>query len=103
MAPKGRVCSRADPPAGPAHPTAIFTADIKAAATGYTAEGTLTLHGITAPLTLPFTLTIAGDTATMAGQLQIDRRSFGIGPAYPDEATVGFMVTVDVALTARRT
>ncbi|WP_103333348.1 cytochrome b/b6 domain-containing protein [Pseudotabrizicola formosa] len=85
-----------------AFPQAIFTADILPAATGYEASGTLALRGATVPVTLPFTLTIDGDTATMSGQAQLDRRDFGMGATYTDEASVGFGVTVDVALTATR-
>jgi hypothetical protein len=51
---------------------------------------------------LPFTLDIEGDLARMQGRLELDRRAFGIGAQYADEATVGFAVSVDVALTARR-
>ncbi|MFN4153673.1 MAG: cytochrome b/b6 domain-containing protein [Paracoccaceae bacterium] len=84
------------------HPQAIFTADILPTATGYEATGTLTLRGSTVPVTLPFTLTIEGDSATMTGQTSLDRRDFGMGQTYTDEASVGFGVTVDVALTATR-
>ena len=84
------------------HPTATFTADILPAATGYEAKGTLTLHGISRPLSLPFTLHIDGDSATMQGTAQLDRRDFGIGAGYEDESTVGFAVTVTVNLTATR-
>lgn len=85
------------------HPTATFAATITPAETGYLADGTLTLRGETKPQSLPFALTITGDTATMTGTTTIDRRSFGMGPNYPDEASVGFGVTVTVALTASRT
>ncbi len=85
-----------------AHPTATFAAAITPAADGYLADGTITLRGIVKPLSLPFTLTLAGDTATMAGQTTIDRRDFGMGPSYPDEASIGFAVKVEVALTATR-
>ncbi|EEW25921.1 cytochrome b/b6 domain-containing protein [Rhodobacter ferrooxidans] len=84
------------------HPTAIFTAEITADGTAYLATGTLSLHGISQPLTLPFTLQITGDTAQMQGTATLDRRAFQIGTAYPDEATVGFPVTVSIALTATR-
>ena len=85
-----------------AHPTATFTADLVASETGYLAQGSLTLHGITRPLTLPFSLTLTGDSATMTGTTTLDRRDFGIGTGYGDEATVGFGVEVTVALTATR-
>ncbi len=84
------------------HPTATFTANIMPAATGYLADGTLNLRGVTAPLQLPFTLTIDGDTATMSGTTVIDRRAFGMGASYGDEATVGFNATVTANLTATR-
>ena len=83
-------------------PQATFTADILPAASGYEANGTLTLRGVEVPVTLPFALTIDGDTAQMTGQTTLDRRAFGMGASYDDEASVGFGVTVDVALTAAR-
>lgn len=85
------------------HPTATFTADITPDGANYMATGTLTLRGQTKPLTLPFTLKIDGDTATMQGTATLDRRDFGMGPSYPDEATVAFPVQVTVDLTATRT
>jgi len=92
------------------HSTATFTANITGPITGaitgtgpdYTATGTLSLAGAELPLTLPFTLQINGDTATMQGQTTLDRRDFAIGPKYPDEATVGFATQITVDLTATR-
>lgn len=85
------------------YPEAVFTADIAPDGADYAATGTLTLRGVTAPLTMPFTLTIEGDTARMTGEATLDRRAFTMGQTYADEATVGFGVTVKVALTAART
>ena len=85
-----------------AHPTAIFDAAIAPAATGPAATGTLTLRGAERPVTLPFTLAIQGDRATMQGKVTLDRREFGLGPSYADEKTVGFAAEVSVALTATR-
>jgi cytochrome b561/polyisoprenoid-binding protein YceI len=84
------------------HPTATFTATILPAGDSYVADGTLELRGVTAPLQLPFTLAMNGDTATMTGITTIDRRSFGLGASYADEASVGFNATVTVNLTATR-
>lgn len=84
------------------HKTALFEAEILPAATGYEAKGTLTLRGQSQPVTLPFTLTITGDTATMQGSTTLDRRSFGMGAGYADESSVGFPVQVTVSLTAAR-
>ena len=85
-----------------AHKTALFEAEILPAPTGYEAKGTLTLRGQTQPVTLPFTLTIAGDTATMQGAVRLDRRAFGMGASYGDESSVGFGVDVAISLTATR-
>lgn len=86
-----------------AHPSATFTAAItRTEGTAHTATGTLTLRGTEVPVVLPFTLTIEGDTATMTGETTLDRRAFGMGATYPDEAMVGFNVGVQVALTATR-
>ncbi|MFN3845986.1 MAG: cytochrome b/b6 domain-containing protein [Paracoccaceae bacterium] len=83
-------------------PQAVFAADIVAASQGYEATGMLTLRGVDVPVTLPFTLDLAGGTAIMAGRTDLDRRSFAMGLKYPDESSIGFDVTVDVALTATR-
>lgn len=86
----------------PNHPAAVFAADIAPAGDGFAATGTLTLRGKQVPVTLPFTLTITGDVAEMAGTVTLDRRDFGLGASYKDEATVGFPVAVTVTLTAKR-
>lgn len=85
-----------------AHPQAVFTADIRREGEAWVAEGPLVLAGATVPVRLPFTLDLSGDVAAMTGTATLDRRDFGIGAAYPDQASVGFAVTVDVALTAQR-
>ncbi|PZX17726.1 cytochrome b561 [Palleronia aestuarii] len=84
------------------HPTSIFEATISPAEEGYLAEGTLSLAGETVPVRLPFTLGIADGTAEMRGETILDRRDFGIGDATTDPDTLGFDVTVVIALTATR-
>jgi polyisoprenoid-binding protein YceI len=85
------------------HPKAIFTADLLAQTDGtYLAKGELDLHGVKAPLELPFTLTIDGDKAAMTATTTLDRRDYQMGAAYPDESSVGFVATVTVNLTANR-
>ncbi len=86
-----------------AHPTASFTAGISGEMPQLVATGTLSLRGVDHPVSLPFTLQINGETATMQGTTTLDRRDFGMGSSYPDEASVGFPVTVTIALTATRT
>lgn len=86
------------------HPTATFTADILRAGTAYVAKGTLSLVGQDVPVSLPFTLTLDGDTATMQGETTLNRQDFGIGMAsYGDESSLGFPVAITVSLTALRT
>ncbi len=84
------------------HPTATYTADILPAPDGYIAKGMLTLRGATQPIDLPFTLEIIGNQARMVGTVALDRRDFGMGPSYGDEASVGFGVVVAVDLVAER-
>ena len=83
-------------------PTATFIGTIAETNGQLTATGPLTIHGTTAPISLPFTLTITGESAQMKGQVTIDRRTFGIGANYKDETTVAFPVQIDVTLTAKR-
>lgn len=85
------------------YPTAIFAADIQHASDGYEAKGTLTIKDHTVPLTLPFLLSINGDTAEMRADFTLDRLDFGIGDNMPKEDSLGFAVDVDVRLSAART
>lgn len=85
-----------------AFPTARFTADIRATDAGYVADGTLSLRGFEQPVSLPFDLTLDGDTAQMSGSTTLDRRAFEIGQGMTDESQLGFEIRVTVALTAER-
>ncbi|MFW8593279.1 cytochrome b/b6 domain-containing protein [Cribrihabitans neustonicus] len=84
------------------HPAAAFEADIVKLEEGYQAEGTLTLKGVTVPVTLPFTLDLDGDSARMQGAMELNRLDFGIGAGLPDESSLAFAVTVTVELHATR-
>lgn len=84
------------------HPTALFTADLVHASDGYEAVGTLSIKGNKVPVSLPFSLSIDGDTAEMRGDLTLDRRTFGIGDNMPDPANLAFDVAVTVTLSASR-
>ncbi len=69
----------------------------------YQAQGNLTLKGVTKPVTLPFTLTIQGDTARMNGQATLNRSQFGVGQGqFAGADTVPYEVTVTVAVVAKR-
>ncbi len=62
----------------------------------YVATGRLTLHGITRPVTLPFTLTIAGNSATMKGTATVDRLVYEIGT---DSDATGTFVGKDIGIS----
>jgi polyisoprenoid-binding protein YceI len=69
----------------------------------YVAVGDLTLRGVTRPISLPFTLSIAGDKAVMKGATVIDRTAFGVGQGqWKTGDVVATKVTVNVAVTAHR-
>jgi cytochrome b561/polyisoprenoid-binding protein YceI len=83
-------------------PTATFQADITVAADTYLADGTLTIKDQSVPVSLPFSLTLNGDKATMRGTTTLDRRDFAVGQSVTDTATLGFDVTIEIELTATR-
>jgi len=69
----------------------------------YQAVGDLRIRGVVHPVTLPFTLSILKDVATMDGALTLDRRMFGIGQgqfASPD--AVAANVSVMIKLSAKK-
>lgn len=69
----------------------------------YQAIGTLTLRGVTRPLTLPFTLQIQGDQARMTGSAMVDRHAFGVGQGqYAAADTVPFGVRIGITINAKR-
>lgn len=87
------------------HPTAQFVSRnvVKTGANTYAARGALTLAGQTHPLTLGFSLDIAGERATAKATATIDRLTFGVGAAgFPGGGLVGIKVEVSVMLEADR-
>ncbi len=83
-------------------PTATFTAEIERLENSYAATGTLTIRDRSVPVTLPFTLGLEGDIATMKGSLSLDRLDFGVGQGLADESSLAFAVSVNVDLVAHR-
>lgn len=83
-------------------PTATFHADIVAVVDGFEAQGTVTIRDRSIPLTLPFGLSIDGDSAWMTAGTTLDRRDFGIGDNMADESSLKFRVAVDIDLMATR-
>lgn len=87
------------------HPSARFVSNTitRTGTNTYEAEGTLTLAGQTGPLTLTFTLDIAGDRATAEAEATIERLAFGVGAAgFPGGGLVGLEVNVQIHLEADR-
>lgn len=70
---------------------------------GYVAQGTLTIRSVTRSVTVPMTIHIAGDTARLKGNVQINRADFGIGRGvWGNPQWVGLQVEVSFDLIARR-
>jgi len=82
--------------------TATYTADIFADGPTYIAKGDLKIKDREAPVFLPFTLELNGDSASMTGQTKVQRLDFAVGTTYPDESSLGFEVVIGVDLTAMR-
>ncbi|WP_419319749.1 YceI family protein [Caulobacter sp. ErkDOM-E] len=87
------------------HPKATFTA-ARFRKTGegrYIADGTLELRGVKKPLSLPFSLKIAGDTATARGVTTLDRTMFGVGQGeWASTDQIAAKVKVSFSLKATR-
>ncbi len=69
----------------------------------YVATGRLTLHGVTRPVTLPFTLTITGNTAHMTGKAAVLRTDFGLGSGeWAAPTPIAHEVAIAIDLTATK-
>lgn len=88
-----------------AYAGATFKADRfrKVGTDRYVATGTLRLKGVTLPISLPFTLRIDGDRATMRGNATIDRIAYKIGEGeYASTTEIPAAVKLDIAVEATR-
>jgi polyisoprenoid-binding protein YceI len=69
----------------------------------YVADGMLTMRGVAYRLALPFTVTIAGNVATMTGQATLDRMTLRLGLESDSSAEwVARETVVNVAVRATR-
>lgn len=69
----------------------------------YVANGTLTIRGITANVTLPFKLAVNGDTAHATGHADLLRTHFGVGQGdWASADYVALEVGVDIDLVAHK-
>jgi polyisoprenoid-binding protein YceI len=67
----------------------------------YLAEGTLTLHGATRTIDLPFKLTIVGRMAHAVGHAVVLRTDFGLGTGeWSGTTPIAHEVAIDLDLTA---
>ncbi|WP_395645476.1 cytochrome b/b6 domain-containing protein [Terricaulis sp.] len=87
-----------------AHPTATFrTSEIRHLdGDRYEARGTLTIKGRDREVRLPFTLTIAGDRATMNGRVSIDRHDFGVGNDTDGDQLISRNIGLSIRVVANR-
>ncbi len=86
-------------------PTATFTTKSFKSLGGnkYEAVGDLKILNVTNEVTLPFTLTITGDTAKMDGTLTFDRSKWGLGKGKWTEGDfVNLDAGVKVSVVAKR-
>jgi polyisoprenoid-binding protein YceI len=82
----------------------FLTRSIRLVSTGrYEASADLTIRGATKSVTLPFTISIAGDVARMDGALTLLRTDFGVGQGeWASTKEVGGAVEVTVHVVADR-
>ena len=82
------------------HPRARYVAsEFVPVGTGFEARGTLTLRGVSKPVTLVFTWTPREGGATLEGKATLDRTAFGVGGGdWADAETVAHEVKVATTL-----
>ncbi|MFL5240041.1 MAG: YceI family protein [Rhizomicrobium sp.] len=86
-------------------PTALFRtiAFAHKAGNDYVATGTLSIKGISRSVSLPFTLTITGNSAHVVGKAQVLRTDFRVGTGeWEKPDPVAHEVTVNVNLIATK-
>jgi cytochrome b561/polyisoprenoid-binding protein YceI len=87
------------------HPSGVYrTTKLKAlGGDRYTATGILSLHGVTLPVPVNFTVTIKGESAHVAGAGSIDRTAFGVGSGqWAATDQIGGTVAISFNFSAQR-
>ena len=78
------------------YPTIKFTStSITKTASGYAAVGTLDMHGVQKPVTIPFTF----DNNEFKASFEVNRMDFNINTAEPNHGGQKFKVDIDVPVT----
>lgn len=85
------------------NPTAHYTTkSIAKTATGYSAAGSLTLHGVTKDLPIEFQFTPSGIGAKLSGNAKVKRLDFDVGQGdWKSTDTVGNAVKISFALVLK--
>lgn len=82
------------------YPTIVFTSEQFAKTdSGYQVTGTLFMHGVQQQLTMPFTF--AGNI--FKSTFTVDRRDYNIGGTSGMAGTVGYDLSIDIAVPVSRT
>lgn len=87
-----------------AYPVITFASDrVVRDASGFSATGHLSLHGVTRTLTVPFTFSAAADALHIEAAFVLNRRDFGLtfGPAM--DTLVGDEIRMEAVIVARVT
>jgi len=85
-------------------PKAVYEASkfTRSDATHFIAHGKLSLHGVSRPLDLPFSLTINNGTADMSGAIDLDRTAFSVGSGdYAKTDAIPAVVKVNITVKAK--
>ncbi|HTJ11709.1 MAG TPA: YceI family protein [Dinghuibacter sp.] len=78
-------------------PTISFTSNkVVKAGPGYQAIGSLTMHGVTKPLTMPFTFQQTGTGGTFHANFTVNRVQFGVGRSGDVDDNITIDLTVPV-------
>lgn len=75
---------------------------VERTAAGYRALGALDIKGVVQDVAVPFTWYHADDTLRMHGEVELDRRRFGVGPADTSSVAAGVTVFFDLSWRWRR-
>ena len=80
------------------YPTATFSGKLAKfnGANPTEAEGTLTMHGVTKPFTMPFTFAHSGSGGTFHAAFQVNRVLFGVGKSGDTDDNISLDLTVPV-------
>lgn len=78
------------------YPTIKFTSSsITKTGSGYAATGTLEMHGVQKPVTIPFTF----ENNEFKGSLEVNRMDYNVNIAEPNHGSQKFKVDIDVPVT----